>query len=507
MPTVTTVQPGSGLDAAVAAATSGDVIRLLAGNYTSSAPFKAGVTIYGDVGATITTGTLNATGTGTVHVHNVTFDTVNIQQVPLSACALHFHGCTFLGTLNMLGNASSTPFTLDGCTADVFYAELAPIIARGVYFQNMVTFDLSDDLTLLHCTFLGAVGTYPAFNIADVDDTIIRNCIIIEQEPPPSPSGSILANVFSSLNTSHNIWVLSDNWTVPLDPTSRRVADAKVDVAGRLAVDSPARAIGGTPATNSYGPDRRACANDAGCFAFAGLTSALHTPWLLFDPAYGFSASDASYGTLAASVVTGTYRSPIDVGYRLATACVRHFFNGAADWLMLADGRLRLVSPFASATGNLVTANHASAYFGITALTGVSSITLTTPTVYTDLVNEDPQAPVLPAVLVLHDGGRVTTDAVPVQPRRYVSVQGITQLGADPEAIRRVMDNVTAGSPVRLWRRWDQQDPFDMDTAPLGYDDVTPLQTGAGNYDWLTSGLDGHLYNFAGVADTDGGHL
>jgi hypothetical protein len=505
MPTVTTVQPGSGLDAAVAAATSGDVIRLRPGNYTCTAPFKAGVTIYGDVGATITTGTLDATGTGIVHVHNVTFANSRIQQN--DACALHFHGCTFVGSTDFWGNASSTVFTLDGCTFDGLFAELMPLVARGCLFREQLILDLVDDLTLLHCTTLGQSLSYPGLSIVGVNNTVIRNCIFIETVDPGAPSGSILANVFGSLNSSHNIWVLSDNWTVPLDNTSRRVADAKVDVAGRLAVDSPARAIGGTPATNSYGPDRRACANDAGCFAFAGLTSALHTPWLLFDPAYGFSASDASYGTLAASVVTGTYRSPIDVGYRLATACVQHFFNGASDWLMLADGRLRLVAPFASATGNLVTSGHAGAYFGITALTGVSSITLTTPTVYTDLVNEDPQAPILPAALVLHDGGRVTTDAVPLQPRRYVSVQGITQLGADPAAIRRVMDDVTAGSPVRLWRRWDQQDPFDMDTAPLGYDDITPLQADAGSYDWLTSGLDGHLYRFAGVADTDGGHL
>jgi hypothetical protein len=274
----------------------------------------------------------------------------------------------------------------------------------------------------------------------------------------------------------------------------------------RLAENSAARNIGGTVgAPYPFGANRLALGADAGCFTYYGDTTVVFAPWLEADPATGFAATDVAKGLISVVQNLGLREDIFAVGERLAFELTKHFVQPEFVWGVSATGELVLYSIFQSTTGNLTTASLAIPHFGILSETGITDLTLRADPrmLMTDLAWEAPSAPFVPAVVERFEMGQTRGSDIPsANERRMCAFRVYTRTDdnyAHDVQARTVFNRWSSGSPLRVYRRWDETEPWST-TNVEGYDDIVPLRVDGMEYQWYTPNLTSYDIRFEGVA-------
>lgn len=501
------VPPGNTLASVISSASIGDVVVLQDGTHTGNFTFKQGVHLIAGFGATpVCTGTFNvAVGAGNLTlIRGLTFDTGNNVSTLHNAPNMRFDQCTF--RYSPLSGNSTGQFTFIGCTTLDLYAELlgADDIWHGCLLLGATFFDSNNDTVLRHCTFVNRVSISASQPIQIFSQTLdVRDCIF-DDDRTTDP----YLNALSSGTAQRCVF-----WDAGVAPTSgltltncKTVTDVRFRDTNtwRLRQDSPARNMGG--AGTLYGPNRMALGSDAGCFTYYGDTTAVFAPWILADPAYGFNAADAAKGPMIVARTPQTLHDIFDVGAWLAYRLTLHFVQPLFTWHVSATGQLVLANMFNSATGSLSTNLQAAPHFGILSQISISGITLRADprSLLTDLAFEAPTAPFIPARAERFDFGQTHGADLPANStRRYCQFRVSTAVSgtyAHDVQARTVFNRWFSGSPLRVYRRWDESAPWSA-TNVEGYDDIVSLGVDGSEYAWYTPNLTSYEITFEGVAN------
>lgn len=514
---VTTVAPGGTLGATLTAASAGDVIVLQTGEYTGNVTFKPGVHVIAAPGAVpVLSGVFgNSAGSTRILLRDLTFTSTGLNTLGNNG-KIRFDHCKFLvaGNYEITGDDTGT-FEFYGCTFITEYTNFRSLGATDVHigclYVGSVFFDTHTDTTLSWCTFANPAGAINP-NIRVESGTITAtNCIFSE---PNVLASQIYLVCLAVPGTATRCVFLENDDANPYTSGGMVEIDCRYPTGGifrstgswRLAEGSVARNIGGTAgAPYPFGANRLALGPDAGCFTYYGDTTAVFAPWLEADPAFGFDATDVTKGLISVIPDLGLRADIFDVGQRLAFELTKHFVQPEFVWGVSATGELELRSIFQSTTGDLTTSALAIPHFGILSETGITDLTLRADPriLLTDLAWEAPTAPFIPAVVERYDMGQTRGSDIPdANERRLCSFRLYTRTDenyAHDVRARTVFNRWSSGSPVRVYRRWDETDPWST-TNVEGYDDIVPLRVDGMDYQWYTPNLTSYEIVFEGVA-------
>ncbi len=511
--TVYTLSDGGDIPTTMSGASAGDVIFLGTGTYTGNVTLTPGVTLAALHGATpVLTGELT-TGATTVYslVRGITFTATN--HYPRAGRAW-FEDCTFAaaaGTNNLLGDDAGR-FFFNACTfTGATYIELLGAVHsfHGCYFaDDFVTNDSpNSESYIIACTLRNTAAVLGTEIIWQVDTLLARDVVIqCATQATKAPF-----DVFTSGTIRHVVYdatsaVLDDQFNAVLTD-NKAVQDVRLRDNGRLEHDSPARGAGSgaNVAFFPYDRNRYQVGADAGCYMYHGSTSAMCAPWPLTDPAYGLNLTDVTRGAMLVTLNPQLFHDTRDIGSYIAQEVTRFFGQVDFTWGITTDNEIKLRKPFFDATGDVTTNNHAAQIFGIINETGVSTITLgaNPRMLQTDLVWEAPTAPYIPAHVERFAFGQPDgLDLPDNSERRYCQFRMYTRT-EDTTVARDVMNRWFSGSFLRVYRRWDETDPWST-TNDEGYDDVVPLPVDDGEYSWYTPNLTAYEINIMGLAKDRG---
>lgn len=121
------------------------------------------------------------------------------------------------------------------------------------------------------------------------------------------------------------------------------------------------------------------------------------------------------------------------------------------------------------------------------------------------LLDEGAVGVVLSGDAVSFDTGRTVGRALPANnTRRLVSFEGIsTGEGLFPTTaqtkVRRLLNYFHAGGALRVYRKYPTVLTAWSTSNPEGYDDIVPLDSGAGDYSWFDATMTRHTFKVEGV--------
>lgn len=505
--TVYTLTDGMNLPATMAGATAGDTIFLGTGTYTGAVTLKAEVTLAASHGATpVVTGLFTSAASGTYTLlRGITFDTSGVHTMQGGKAI--FDGCTFLNGSAQFQGDSTGVFAFYGCK--FYYNNYFSLLGSahtfaGCLFEGATFMDSAPDSTVINCTLDNRSALSAPQILWQVDTLTARNLVIT----CPTQATDAPFDVFTSGSINNVVYdcdqaALDGQGNATLS-NNKLVADVGLRSSWRLEADSPARGAGdgNAYADYPYGANRQGgVAADAGCYAYHGDTSAVFAPWPLTDPAYGLNLTDVSRGAMLVTLAPGLYHDPFDMGSYIAQEVSRFFGRVDFTWGVTATGAIVLHNPFYDTTGNVTTNNHASRIFGVINQTGVSDVTLAQNprTLFTDLAWEAPTAPFIPAMVERYTFGQPDASALPANSERRFCMFRLFTRTDDTTRVRDVLNRWFSGSFLRVYRRWDETEPWSTSNDE-GYDDIVALSVDGGDYPWYTTNLTSYVIEISGIA-------
>lgn len=488
-----------GIDAALTAATSGDVLVLAPGTHTATVAIPTGVTVRsqpGQVAATVLQGadlgmapwstvrdlTLVQTGggdamfavsggAGTRWVESCIMDGGNLTFETTETWVVR--NCRFSGGC-VIGMDGGVSVTVASC---YFTGGLGQIIRNS-----------GNDVYVYNCTFSGAaVSGLPVISGGGAGNVnkIYNNVFNL--------TGADTA-VISSVGGTDTIYGNYSTYNLGPSGYGTIVSDLKLAPSGYPLHDSPVR-IGNAGESGDYILDFNylpfSASRSAGAFQWHDDASALYRPRYV-DPLDGF---DFTFDSVNLDIAPGrtNFHSHLDLAAYMRSYVQDPMHPYFGSFYVTRDGTYKIVTAFGDPF-DLTTTGQAASVFGAVALTGADDEALARDThlAVVPLMDEEP-----PGFAFSHDPERSDYGRIYDSPSRstgrYVTVLNLSGISANENPsetsdTRKIVMHFHTGGRVRVYRKYPTVlTAWNISSNPQGYSDMVPDDIGSPDFSWFAS--------------------